>query len=742
MTDEPADNPAKEMFLAVVDLPPADRKSWLDANCPPENRAAVEALLARHDEATGSVETLAWGIVERDVEGAAPEETAFDAFDMLDEFRILRKIESGGMATVYLAEDTSLQRRVALKVLPAHAALSEVKVARFRQEAVTVAQLHHPGIVPIHRVGFARGVHYLAIEFVDGPTLAARIKDAREDAQAAGTALTRSGGWVREQALLIAKVADALECAHQHEVIHRDVKPSNIMIDTDGEPRLTDFGIARNLRLESMTVTGQLAGTIPYMSPEQARASGSRVDHRTDIFSLGITLYEAISLRRPFTGDTMEEVRQKVIWKMPPKVGTLNPAIARDLETITHKALEKDPTHRYQTAAHMAADLRCCLDGRPILARRPGLVRRLRTWGRDHKLGSMAAMIAVLVLAVALLVVANGAIRRATMTPVTLTIDRTGARVRSQQFDRVTGDLHAAVDLGTAPVTGHRLDPGLYLFTFADDAGDLAEAIAYLPRPDERIDLRTGHDASAEPIAVRVRAPRSDADDDMVRIPGGDLTVPVTPGVGSDEETRVVRIRDLWIDRCEVTNGEYMEFVKATGHALPFGWSGSLPGLIYDPALGDRPVVGITRADAAAYAHWRGKRLPTADEWEYAMRWPDGRRYPWGSATPKGLPEPGKADTDRGGSGNWSDGLAMYLKYVRPADSDPQFDTAAGIRHGNTNVSEITASFDFARSVTVSCGANWSHGIARPDLAYRGDQLWNTSSLRLGFRCVRTVTPR
>jgi len=295
----------------------------------------------------------------------------------IGDYRIIQQIGRGGMGTVYEAEQGSLNRRVALKILPPHLGLSVEAVLKFQREAEAGGRQRHPGIVAIHAVGEHDGSHYIAQELVEGGyTLSDMLEELSEKKE-----FTK--GYFREAALLAFKVADALEHAHESGVIHRDIKPANILITLDGQPKVTDFGLARIEDAMSLSQTGDLAGTPYYMSPEQVKSRRGEIDKRTDIFSLGVTLYEMLTLTMPFDGDTTHDVLRKIIYLDPDDPHRLNPRVPRDLSVICLKAMEKDPDRRYQTMAMFAEDLGRFLSGDVIMAKPAG--PGVRTWKRIRR---------------------------------------------------------------------------------------------------------------------------------------------------------------------------------------------------------------------------------------------------------------------------------------------------------------------------------------------------------------------
>jgi serine/threonine protein kinase len=345
---------------------------------PPEARAGLERCLRMVDagRAPGALRPL--------VPGAR-----------LGRYALVRELGRGGMALVWLARDPELARPIALKILRPGLALEASHVDRFRREALAVARLRHPSIVQIHDVGTEGGHHYLAMEYVEGPSLArvleslgsgaARRWSAEELARAAGIPALGARGRTLEQALaeLLLPVADALVVAHGSGVIHRDVKPSNILLGREGRAVVVDFGLAKSDGDPALSITGDTLGTPYYMSPEQTWLADVRVDHRTDVYSLGVCLYEALGGKRPFEGAHALEVFERIRTSLPPALDALEPRVSRDAAALVRKAMARAPERRYADARDLAADLGALAAGLPTAARREegGPLRRAwSTW--------------------------------------------------------------------------------------------------------------------------------------------------------------------------------------------------------------------------------------------------------------------------------------------------------------------------------------------------------------------------
>jgi WD40 repeat protein len=332
----------------------------------------------------------------------------------LGDFRIIGEIGRGGMGVVYEAMQLGLSRRVALKVLLSAAALDPRHVQRFEVEARTAAGLHHPNIVPVYATGSDQGIPYYAMQFIEGRDLARVIAGLRRQRRKDGTEGDRrlptvssplelpGPTFARAAAQLARQAADALECAHGHGVLHRDVKPSNLLIDDIGRLWITDFGLARIRGSLELTRTGDALGTPRYMSPEQAVGRRSPLDGRTDIYSLGATIYELLTLRPAFAGDDRLDVLRRIAEEEPIAPRRIDPTIPVDLETIVVKAMAKEPSDRYATAADMADDLGRFLDGRPIRGRRQTIIDRAVRWTRRHR-GLVSGLVAAGLLLVVLL---------------------------------------------------------------------------------------------------------------------------------------------------------------------------------------------------------------------------------------------------------------------------------------------------------------------------------------------------
>ena len=265
-------------------------------------------------------------------------------------YRIVRKLGAGGMADVYLAEDQELGRRVAIKILNGRHANDDQFIERFRREAKNAAALNHPNIVSIYDRGEAEETYYIAMEFLDGRTLKELI-------------VTRGAAPVNVAIEYARQILSALRFAHRHGIVHRDIKPHNVLVDGEGRVKVTDFGIAR-AGTSQMTETGSIVGTAQYLSPEQAK--GGEVDQRSDLYSLGVVLYELLTGKTPFEGDTPVEVAMKHLSTPPQPPSELRPDLPPELDLVVLRALAKDPDDRYQSADEMEADLARVARGAPV----------------------------------------------------------------------------------------------------------------------------------------------------------------------------------------------------------------------------------------------------------------------------------------------------------------------------------------------------------------------------------------
>jgi serine/threonine protein kinase len=441
----------------------------------------LEAFLGRHPEHAGPLRQLVSALEmigelkrsaarEAATPAAAGRDPRLEAGELGD-FRIIREIGRGGMGVVYEAEQRSLGRRVALKILPLAAALDSRQLQRFQLEAHAAACLHQTNIVPVHAVGCERGVPFYAMQYIEGRSLAQILGELRRlegldavddspanladvptstlvakllsgkcsrspamaeqgpDAPAAGSATsipagttnpvaprplpasgTASGSsthireYIRTVAQFGVQVAEALDHAHTRGILHRDIKPGNLLLDDQGQLWVTDFGLAQVQGNPCLTLTGDIVGTLRYMSPEQSLGKRVVIDGRTEIYSLGVTLYELLTLRPAIEGQDRQEILRKIAQEEPVAPRKLNPAIPRDLETILLKATAKEPTGRYATAKELADELRRLLEYKPIRAKRVSAIEQFRKWcRRNPALAAAIAAVATALLAVTVL---------------------------------------------------------------------------------------------------------------------------------------------------------------------------------------------------------------------------------------------------------------------------------------------------------------------------------------------------
>src|SRR5437016_10018910 len=325
---------------------------------------------------------------------------AAELFSASDDYELLEEIGRGGQGVVYRARQKSLNRTVALKIIGTSHGRTKAHLKRFRLEAEAAAKLNHPFVVPIHEIGQRKGRCYFSMGLVEGGRLDQIAK--------------REPMSPRQATEVIAKLARTVHYAHQHGIIHRDIKPGNILLDTKGEPHLTDFGVARLLETENdATCTIEVSGTPSYMAPEQAHATNGHVSSATDVYGLGAVLYQLLAGQPPFTGGTPFETVRLLLETEPRQPRLLNPKVDRDLSTICLKCLEKDPKRRYSSALALAEDLERWLRHEPIKARRSGLVSRGRKWlQRKPATAVSVASLAALLVALGVIISQTELVRR------------------------------------------------------------------------------------------------------------------------------------------------------------------------------------------------------------------------------------------------------------------------------------------------------------------------------------------
>ncbi|MHC4955397.1 MAG: protein kinase domain-containing protein [Planctomycetota bacterium] len=336
-----------------------------------------------------------------------PEGESAEEERRLGHYSIESEIGRGGQGKVYLANDSHLDRKVALKVLGATYDRSYIE--RFKREAAAASRLEHPGICPVYDANEDGGTQFIAMRYIDGKSLQELIAAAqKDDPRHAMSEITSLGPSTRKHVesavLMIEKVARALHVAHESGLVHRDIKPGNVMVDKQGEPVVLDFGLASDEsgQLESLTVEGDLLGTPAYMSPEQLLAQRIKLDRRTDVYSLGVTLYECLTLRRPFEAPTREALYKQILTSELPDPTRINKQLGADLKVVIETACDKDRDRRYQTALDFAEDLRRVREFKPIRAKPLGPIIRFRRWTQRRPALATAVLASFLLLVVGL----------------------------------------------------------------------------------------------------------------------------------------------------------------------------------------------------------------------------------------------------------------------------------------------------------------------------------------------------
>jgi formylglycine-generating enzyme required for sulfatase activity len=564
--------------------------------------------------------------------------------------RLERELGRGAMGVVFEATHLSLLRRVAVKVLMPSARKARADVDQFLQEARAMARVEHQNIVQVFDVGEDAGMNFLVMQLLDGDSVAVRLER------------DRLMPW--EEACRIARdAARGLAVAHEKGIVHRDIKPENLMLTKDGVVKIADFGLAAQaVRDADPGARTEVMGTPAYMSPEQI--DGRHVDGRADIYSLGCTLYVMLTGRRPFEGDNAIDVLLKQTKDVAPPVSRIAAHVPASVSKLVEKCMAKLPAGRYQSSADLVADLDKILSGgRPqIVVEIEDVMARMQEIARTESAAQRApGQKPAVVVSAALGVVCVTAIAIALSLP---DVNAAAADAILNLPRRVATEEHADARQALAEADAFaakypdRLD--LVMRRYGEVAkrhGDVlgAELIAARDKVQNDFDRRCaaaftkareqsdnlahrGEVVAAAgilftmPPELRIGKPGADwtAEVDrafnqvrmstgMAYVPAGKL--PSSNGAPGKE------VPAFLIDLTEVTNAEYAAFVKEKGARAPSHWGGAEP----PPSAKELPVVGVTPAEAAAYAAWKGKRLPTAAEWTRAARGDEGLLYPWGA---------------------------------------------------------------------------------------------------------------
>jgi serine/threonine protein kinase len=789
-----------KIFHLALEKSADERGAFLDEKCAGREdlRREIENLLSASDEKDSFIDSPKIGLA------ALEKQPKLTTGEKVGSFEVVKMLGAGGMGEVYLAKDLRLNRLVALKILPSDSAIDINANKRFLREAQAAAALEHPNICTTHEIGASDGFSFIVMQYVEGETLSAKIKD---------------GELKPSDALDIAiQVAAALSEAHSRNIVHRDIKPANIIVSPTNQVKVLDFGLAKRLVFDSadaessfktiLSQPGMIMGTVSYMSPEQIR--GQEVDTRSDIWSLGVVLYEMLFGATPFAGESSVERLAAILYKEAEK----QEEIPDELKNILDKCLQKEPTNRYQTAQDLIADLRHLrqemefaeqlhihatsgasdkeihetlahfLSDNPTIAihttAQTQAIYRKNSWKKFAFLGLVIAVLATgaffwwknyrvnqarenlkkveeLAKAERNFEAYDLAMDVSNVLPNDETLDKLlptisdwlsvnsspdGAKVYLKRFQAdKNGKFPERVFLGETPITDLRIARGNYVLQIEKDGFAPAERTisGTIPRIG-------GSFIETPPLKIEAKLVEKDkAPPKMVFVPGGEYSL-----VNWSHSTESkVQLDDYFIDKYEVSNAEFKEFITAGGYwkkefwRVPITKDGKQVSLTealqlfkdrtglpaprswtnqnFAEGKADFPVTDITWYEAAAYAEFRGKSLPTVFQWEKAAR--NGMFDPRYNAMPWGFIRQGETTENRANfRGTGTVAITENEFGMSPFGA---FNMAGNVSEWNLNQSP---------EGFITSGGAWN------DLAYLfgyyGEYPGLYSENRIGFRCV------
>ena len=777
-----------KLFHSALERPREERTAYLAEVCGNDEvlRSEVKALIAAHEQSGEFLDAPAFEVAGSTLELKNP---LVDR--ILSHYKILGTLGAGGMGEVYLAQDTRLGRKIALKLLPPEFTIDAERVQRFKQEARAASALSHPNVCVIHEIGDTKdGRHFITMEYIEGTTLRQQLTQKRLQ--------------LMEALEIAAQVAAALAAAHAAGIVHRDIKPDNVMLRDDGLVKVLDFGLAKltqdssetdaDALMRSMVKTGSgmIMGTVAYMSPEQAR--GLEVDSRTDIWSLGVLLYEMIAGRAPFSGPTPSDMLVSILEREPPAISRDYLELPAELERIVLKALQKDREERYQTAEDFLADLKSLrhkleITGNQFANQTNIADRRITVEAKQARSGSKR-IVAIVTAAVVLASIATWFIWRnrnlswalrqvpqiealsskadyfaaydlaaetqkylandSTITrlmptisdTLTVTSEPSGAQVYLKRFSPdATGNFPPRQLVGTTPIRDIRIARGQYvLYVEKDGFVKTAQTIS------GALLLAGFQTVIPPPLTIEQKLLSADTvPNGMTLVTGGEYRLRAWARP-TDEK---VQLDDFLIDQYEVSNQDYKEFINAGGYLKKQYWTHpfikdgktltweegiqefkdrtGLPGprtwssQNFPDDKAKHPVTDVSWYEAAAYAAFRGKQLPTIFQWEKAAR--NGRvvgatfHMPWGANNP-------------GSSLEWR--ANFEGKATIPVDSWEFGMSPFGAYNMAGNVSEWC--LNETSEGFISAGGAW--GEPAYSFAYYGRFPGFHTSDKRGFRCA------